>query len=57
MTKLRNQGDKQKALVEYLFLNLYTDGNDLSTLSTCLEDEIEERIDHFGTQAYTIELV
>lgn len=57
MTKLRNQGDKQKALVEYLFLNLYTDGNDLSTLSTCLEDEIEERIDHFVTQAYTTESV
>lgn len=36
MTKLRNQGVKQRAWVEYLFSNLCTDGNDLLTLLTCM---------------------
>lgn len=51
MTKLKNQGVKQKAWVEYLFPNLYTDGEDLSTLAVHTEAEVEKRIAHFDTKA------
>lgn len=43
---------KQRARVEYLFLNLFSDDKELSTLSICTDVEIEERIASFGTQAY-----
>lgn len=50
-----NQGVKQRAWVEYLFPNLYTNDGEILTLSTCTEAEMEERIAHFGTQAYVAE--
>lgn len=42
MTKLRNQAIKQKAWVEYLFSNLYIDGEDLSILAACSDVGVEE---------------
>lgn len=47
MTKLRNRGIKEE-WVEYIFQNLYTNGENLSTLAVCIEAEVEKRIAHFG---------
>lgn len=52
MTKLRSQGVKQKVWIQYLFPNLDTVGDDISTLSVCTEAEIEERKTQLGISAY-----
>lgn len=46
---------KQKAWVDYLFPNFDEDNFDFSRLSVISEKEIEERIAHFGTNAYITE--
>lgn len=46
---------KQKAWVEHLFANLYTDDKEILTLSSCTMVEMEERTTHFRTQAYVVE--
>lgn len=48
----RKYGMKQKSCVEYLFLNLYIDDKEIQTLSPCTKAEIEEKITHYGTQAF-----
>lgn len=40
---------RHQAEGEYLFPNLYTDGEDISTPSVCTDAKVEERITHFGT--------
>lgn len=55
ITDSRNNGVKQKAWADYLLPNFNEDNSDFTHLSTVFDQEIEDRIAYFGTNAYITE--